>query len=308
MKNAGIMALVILMILGGRHANAQYYFSDDKHYDSPISYEAGVSVNAMNCLTDIGGKKGVGKKLFKDLNVGFTQLSGGVFFSATYKSAVALRVEGTFGKIAANDNVLSGATDEAKSRFNRNLSFTSNIAEIAALIEIHPLYIINDYSGNDQAPPRYSPYLIGGIGYFSFQPQTRLVNTVIDLKPLHLEGQGFTEYPNRPNYSLSQVNIPMGGGIKYQLSSLLNLRGEFIYRKLSTDYLDDVSSNYIDPALFDKYLSPQKAITAKTLQDRQINKVAGINGKRGTPENNDGYFSFNLKLSIILGRQAISDR
>ena len=45
----------------------------------------------MNCLTDIGGKKGIGKKFIKDLNMGKTHLSGGLFLSATYKYALGLR-------------------------------------------------------------------------------------------------------------------------------------------------------------------------------------------------------------------------
>jgi hypothetical protein len=300
-----ISCLVISTLMCSKNAEAQYYFFDDTYYDDPFLYEAGISINAMNCLTDLGGKKGIGKKFFKDLNLGYTHLSGGVFFSVTYKNAVGLRLEGTFGKISADDKVLQGITDIAKERFNRNLSFQSYITDVNLMLEIHPMYIFIDWPAKDNPPPRYSPYLLGGIGYFSFNPQTKMGNRYVDLQPLHTEGQGFAEYPNRKNYKLNQWMIPTGGGVKYDLSPLMNLRAEFVYRKTFTDYIDDLSGTYIDPAVFPKYLSGGKLSNALLLYDRQIEDHAGVNGKRGTETNNDGYFTFNLKFSIIIGRERI---
>jgi Domain of unknown function (DUF6089) len=297
------LSLTTTFLFGFKNASAQYYFFDDTYFDKPWLYEAGISLNAMNCLTDIGGKKGIGKTFVKDLNIGFTNISGGVFFSAIYKNAAAIRLEGTFGKLSANDNVLEGITDIAKERFNRNLNFRSYITEVSAMLELHPMYIFVDWPAKESTPPRTSPYLLGGIAYYSFNPQTKLGNRWIDLQPLHTEGQGWSE-TGRKEYSLQQLSIPMGAGVKYELSPLVNLRGEFIYRKTFTDYIDDLSTTYVDPALFDKYfgLGTAKATNAKILYDRQIENHAGIDGKRGTEKNNDGYFTFNLKVSVIIGR------
>ncbi len=306
MKNILITAgLITVLFIGSKDVSAQYYFFDGEYYDNPVLYEAGISLNAMNALTDMGGKKGIGKKFLKDLNIGKTHISGGVFFSAAYKNAVALRLEGTFGQISANDDVLLGITDIAKERFNRNLNFRSYITDVTAMLEIHPMYIFIDWPAKETTPPRTSPYLLGGIGYFSFNPQTKVGNRMVDLQKLSTEGQGFAEHPDRPIYKLNQLNVPMGAGVKYELSPLINLRGELVYRKTFTDYIDDLSSTYIDPALFDKYfgVGTQKSITARALYDRQIENRAGINGKRGTEKNNDAYFTANLKISVIIGRE-----
>ncbi len=297
-----VAALIIVFSANPNKAGAQYYFFDDTYYDNPVLYEAGISLNAMNCLTDLGGKKGIGKKFFKDLNTGYTNISGGVFFSISYKNAVAIRLEGTFGKISGDDKILQGVTDIAKERFNRNLSFRSYITDVTALAEIHPMYIFVDWPAKDNPPPRFSPYLLGGIGYFSFNPQTKVGRRWIDLQPLHTEGQGFSEYSDRKNYKLGQFMIPIGGGIKYDLSPLMNLRAEFLYRKTFTDYIDDLSSEYVDPAIFYKYLSGGKLNNALQLYDRQLEQHSGINGKRGTKTNNDGYFTIALKFSVIIGR------
>lgn len=301
------VALISFIILGTKTASAQHYFFDGEYYDNPFLYEAGISLNAMNCLTDMGGNKGIGKKFLKDLNMGKTHISGGVFFSVAYKNAVALRLEGTFGQVSGNDNVLAGVTDIAKERFNRNLNFRSYITDVNAMLEIHPMFIFVDWPAKDVTPPRTSPYLLAGIGYFSFNPQTRLNNRYIDLQPLHTEGQGLVE-TGTENYSLQQLNIPMGAGVKYELSPLINLRGELVYRKTFTDYLDDLSDKYADKTWFRNPangLTTQKADLAEILSDRQIENRTGAGGKRGTVKNNDGFFTINLKISVVIGRERI---
>ncbi len=298
-------SLFSIFLFGTQSARAQYYFFDGDYYDTPFLYEAGISVNAMNCLTDMGGHKGIGKKFLKDLNMGKTHISGGVFFSVAYKNAVALRLEGTFGQVSGNDNVLIGITDIAKERFNRNLNFRSFITDVNAMLEIHPMYIFVDWPAKETTPPRTSPYLLAGIGYFSFNPQTKLGNNYIDLQPLHTEGQGLVETGTN-NYALQQLNIPLGAGVKYELSPLINLRGEVVYRKTFTDYLDDLSDKYADKSWFRNPangLSTQKAELAEMLSDRQIEVRTFAGGKRGTVKNNDGFFTVNLKISVIIGRE-----
>ncbi|MFN0081900.1 MAG: hypothetical protein ACKVOM_05230 [Ferruginibacter sp.] len=299
--------IFVFLLISSKVTLAQYYSFNGEYYDNPIMCEAGISINAMNCLTDLGGKKGIGKKFLKDLNIGKTHLSGGVFVSVAYKNAVALRLEGTVGQISGSDDVLAGITDAAKDRYNRNLNFTSSIQDISVMLEIHPLYLFVDWLAKEKSPPRISPYIVGGIGYFSFNPQTKLGNRNIDLQKLSTEGQGFAEYPDRQVYKLNQFNIPLGGGFKYEVSPLVNLRAEFVYRTIFTDYLDDVSTAYIDPALFDKYFGAgsQKAINARALHDLQRVKVGGINDQRGGEKNNDAYFTANLKVSVVIGRERV---
>ncbi|MEO7445113.1 MAG: hypothetical protein ABIT96_00925, partial [Ferruginibacter sp.] len=267
-KIARIIAIIFLSIFGTYQASAQYYYYNDDYFDTPLLFEMGGSVNAMNCLTDIGGHKGLGTDWFKDLNIGKTHLAGGFYAALLYRYAWGLRLEGTYGNISANDNVLVGIQDIAKERYNRNTNFRSTITEIAAIAEFHLLHIFIDWPSRDDSPPRYSPYLLGGIGYFSFNPQAKLNNRFIDLQPLSTEGQGFKEYPNRPVYKLKQINYPVGAGVKYELSPLVNLRLEFVYRILNTDYLDDVSTRYIDPNLFANYFTGSKLTNALLLNDR----------------------------------------
>ncbi len=307
LRNLFPALLLSLMILGVQTvAHAQYYFFDDDYYDGDMLFEAGISVNAMNSLTDLAGKKGIGKRFLKDLNLGQTHASFGVFGSAIYKNAVALRLEGTYGKVSSRDEILRGVTDIAKERYNRNLDFRSNIYEASLVAEIHPVFMFINWASRDDLPPRSSPYIVGGVGYFSFNPQGTIpgTKTWVNLQPLSTEGQGFPTHPDREVYKLKQINFPLGAGIKYEASRLLNFRFEVLHRFLKTDYLDDLSSRYINPAEFAMYLPANKASLAARMADKQINPVAvpSTNRKRGTVTENDGYFTASLKMSLIIGR------
>lgn len=309
MQSKKIPFLFLMMLLfAGNRSLAQYYFYNDSYYDSPLMFEIGGSIGAMNSLTDIGGKKGIGGKFVKDLNMGNTELTGGVYIGALYKYTFGLRLEANFGKVSAEDSVLSkvATSDIARARYNRNLSFRSNITEVALVGEFHPLFAFIDWTARDGEPPRFSPYVLAGVSYFSFNPQAKLNNNWVNLQPLSTEGQGFAEYPNRKPYKLNAIGIPVGGGVKYELSPLVNLRMEFMYRPTTTDYLDDVSTKYIDKTLFANYFSGAKLVNAVLLSDRQRGEYLPQtypDKKRGNPKDKDNFFSANLKIGIALGRE-----
>lgn len=287
-------------------AKAQYYFYNNNYFDNPLIFEFGGSVGAMNCLTDLGGKKGIGKKFIKDLNLGNTNVCGSIFFSAQYKYALTVTLQATFGKVSAHDSVLKPVAPTTFGRYERNLSFRSSITEVSLMAELHPLYAFINWAAKETDPPRLSPYVTAGIGFFSFNPQANLNGSWIDLQPLSTEGQGFKELPDRKKYNLSQISFPLGAGVRYELSPMFNLRAEFVYRVLNTDYLDDVSTTYIDPTLYANYLSGNNLTNALLLNDRQHelkpNDGPHTGSQRGNSKNNDCYFSFNLKAGLILGR------
>jgi hypothetical protein len=313
MKKLLIISGVIGLVLGtSLTSKAQYYFHDNNTFDNPITYEYGASLGFMNCLTDVGGRKGISKKFIKDLNLGKTNVSASVYLNALYKYQFGLRAEATFGKIEGDDKVLEKVKATTFGRYERNLSFRSKITEFSLIAEAHPLFIFFNYDDEyDREPPRFSPYLLGGVGFFSFKPQAQLNggSQWVDLQPLSTEGQGFLEYPDRKPYKLNQVNIPLGLGVKYELSSQFNVRAEFIYRKLNTDYLDDVSTQYIDPSLYANYFTGAKLTNALLLNDRKSelpNATPTLPGdQRGNPSNNDAYFTFNLKIGYVFGREKI---
>jgi hypothetical protein len=295
------LAMLTLLACISKQTFAQRDFSEDPYYSRKLIYEVGTSFGVMNCLTDLGGGKGIGKKFIKDLNLGNTSPTGTVYYTVSYQNAVALRTEATWGVVKANDAVLKGVKESTSGRYERNLSFRSTIFEASVLAEIHPRFF-KHYIKNEKMP-RLSPYVAGGIGYFIFNPRTKLQGAWVDLKPLNTEGQGFKEYSERKPYKLKQFNFPVGAGIKYKLNDLINLSAEFVYRILNTDYLDDVSTTYISPSLFQNYFSGDQLAQAVALSDRQKElaptHATTVGDTRGNPKNNDAYFSFNFKIGVI---------
>jgi len=294
--------LVLLMITSASRLFSQYYFYNDNYYNSLILVEAGLSIGGMNCLTDLGGKKGNGTAFIKDLNWNNTHPSGGIYISILYDQLFAIRAEACFGKVSASDNVLQYDHSVARDRYHRNLHFQSNIGELSLSGEFLPLSLFSS-----ERYPLFSPYLVAGIGFFKFNPQAKLNGRWIDLHPLRTEGQGFKEYPHKDSYKLTQLNIPVGLGVRYEISALLNVRLEIVYRFLKTDYLDDVSTQYIDPSTFYSNLNIHDALNAKILSDRGAELRAGMFKKegeiRGNPQNRDAYFTANVKLGLILNRK-----
>lgn len=273
-----------------------------------ITYEAGISLGPMNSLTDVGGRNGRGTRGPKDLNLKSTTFYGSLYGLASFKHFLALRLEGTVGRIKSEDSLLKSGkiNNGAIGRYNRNLSFRSPIYELSLTAEVHPIDLFGNADPEDY-PPALSPYLIAGVGFFHFNPQANLDGKWIDLRPLHTEGEGFTEYPNVKEYKLNQLNVPYGVGLSFQATSNFNLRLEYITRYTFTDYLDDVHGRYIDPAIFSKYLSGNDLTNALILNNRVRpdavpNLTTARPGEiRGNPLNKDTYFTINFKIGYTFG-------
>ncbi len=308
-----VCVVFFLSIMVCKPAAAQYYLYDDKYYDNPFLFEAGVSLAAMNSLTDVGGRRGKGTSGVKDFNFKNTKPAGSVYVAMGYQNVFAARIEATVGAIKGYDSILESVKkSNAVGRYNRNLNFRSRISEITLTGEFHPILFFANYN-EDQFPPNLSPYLIAGIGVYHFNPQAYYKGNWIDLQPLHTEGQGFAEYPARKNYTLTQVNFPFGIGFRYELTRFLNVRFEGIFRKLTTDYLDDVSTRYIQPELFAKYLRGTNLTNALILNNRgradalPEATTAQPGGIRGNPNNEDHYMTLNLKVGLVIGRERVAN-
>jgi hypothetical protein len=280
------------------------YFYNTWYYNYNIVWEAGAGSGLMNCLTDIGGRKGNGGRFIKDIDWRSSRPCFSFYVSATYKDAIALRLEASTGFIRAGDSVLRKTSPDPAGRYGRNLSFRSRINELQLAGEIHPLFL---GMSEQEKIPALSPYLITGLSYFSFNPQARLYDRWHDLQPLRLEGQGFEEYNARKPYKLNQWAIPLGAGLRYETGPLFNIRLEMIYRILFTDHLDDVSTAYIDPAYFNHYLDPGPAALAQQLYNRMDElspgNIPAPGTQRGNAKNNDAYFSVQMKVGYVFRKR-----
>jgi Domain of unknown function (DUF6089) len=185
---------------------------------------------------------------------------------------------------------------------NRNLHFKNQIIEGSLLFELN---FFNYQLGNRDFP--MSPYLFGGIAYFDMKPMASFNGTWYELQPLGTEGQG-TSYGG-DKYKTSLMSVPFGVGFKTNLWAIFGFSLEWGVRKTWTDYIDDISGNYVDPNL----LRNESGILAANLSDQslypEINDPNGNhNGglQRGDPGRRDYYFFFQGSLNIRIDRKATS--
>ena len=295
------MVLLLAGILLFPAAYCQFYYYNERYYDRPLILEAGISSGYMNCLTDLGGNAGQAGSFLKDVHAASGKPFVALSLAARYQSAIGLRIALTRGAVQAADSLIRGSPP-ADHRYWRNLHFRSLIREVTVLAEWYPLTGL----ARSDRKLRCMPYLLAGIGLFSFDPVAVLEGRQIRLQPLKTEGQGLAEYPHRPSYALTQWNFPTGIGINYEAGAIISLRLETVYRFLQTDYLDDVSTRYIPSDRFYRVHDPQTAQVAARLADQRRGPARNIPGAiRGNPENKDGYFTLAVSLGIALNRKAI---
>ncbi|MEO6253416.1 MAG: hypothetical protein ABIO79_08935 [Ferruginibacter sp.] len=260
-------------------------------------------------LGDLGGNSGKGTNNVKDLNFEFTKLMKGVFVTMYPKNWVGLRLAVNYTYLEGDDAIINTTGIDELWRKQRNLDFKTTVIEGYLAVEVFPTMLLKR---GTEYEPRFRPYAFGGIGVFHFNPKGSLTDAAGNkswyaLQPLRIEGQGMPEYPYSKPYKLTQINIPFGAGVKYFLSDRIIVSGEILYRKTFTDYIDDVSTKYIDPNNYNKYLSTQDASLAYKLSDKSIGIIypgmtrypAGT--QRGDSKDGDTYFSVVLKFGVRLG-------
>jgi hypothetical protein len=286
-------------------------------------HDVGFSVGPNFALTDLGGAKKIGSPFLRDVDGKATRYSISAFYRYNVNKFFAVRGNLMYGMLKADDNNTDGRPprvengvslppDDSWFRARRNLNFETHIVEFQAMAEVNlKKYIHNEAKGSKE---RWAPYFAGGLGFFWFNPYTRLNGSKVKLKPLGTEGQ-YIGY--KKPYSNFQFDLIALFGIKYNVTEKFSIAIEGVYHQTFTDYLDDVSGSYVYPQDVSS-LSP----TAQILQNRanqgrypdnQWNYVEGqkdaagnylikgVGQQRGDKKNNDQFFHLQLTFSFSLG-------
>jgi hypothetical protein len=272
-------------------------------------HEFGIGIGPLFFLGDVGGNYGRGTTFVKDVNMNTTKTAVGGYVMMYPTEWAGIRLAANYGKIEGYDHVINDKGGAERFRKDRNLQFRSMLAEVYVSAEFYPTVFLERKDG---FAGKFRPYGVIGIGGFHFNPKGEYTapdgsKKWVDLKPLRTEGQGMKEYLDRPEYALTQVEIPMGAGVKYWIKENFYMGMEVLHRKTFTDYIDDVSTTYIDNTLFANYMSAEKADMANQLYYRENQTGSGsvsrpaLNEQRGNPKNNDAFFSTTLRLGWRIG-------
>jgi hypothetical protein len=275
--------------------------------------EGGITVGPSNFLGDLGGRYGRGMTFLKDNNIQLTRIMSGGYAAFSPTPSLVFRLAFNVGQLEGADSIIAAGGGHELTRMERNLHFRSPLAEAFLALEFYPtLWMERDPDVNEH---KLRPYLLLGAGVFRFNPQAQYTDpngsaTWVDLRPLRTEGQGMPSHPNRKEYKLTDFNVPYGFGFKYFLNERFYLGFEVVNRMTFTDYIDDVSTNYIPDKDFYDYFGASSAeadLAVRMANQSNLsirsNTRSGFLGfeQRGNPRNNDAYYSMNLRIGIRLG-------
>lgn len=266
-----IYLLFLLLLFSGKAALSQ-------------SREMGVMLGVMHYKGDLNPTM----YSTKFLNGGI-----GIIYRRSYSNHWAFKAALNYGHISADD-----ASADDYWRINRNLSFRSHIIEFTPQFEFNflPYQTANPNT-------RWSPFIMGGISIFHFNPKAEINGNWVLLQPIGTEGQGTAQYSTRKAYKRTTASMTFGGGIKFKIARRFGLTIESGVRRVYTDYLDDVSKTYADPTAIRK----EYGKTAAALSDRSLEKAPGgnIDRQRGDDMHKDWFAFTGVQLTYTLSKKYI---
>ena len=296
-------------------------FDKNKIYSS-----LGISVNALNYYGDIAPKP---NKLSSDIS--FTRPAIALSFAHRFGPRYTLLAQFMYGTLKGSDNKSAdkGDLENGIFRYQRNTSFRNRIKELS-VVAVFDLFE-NELTYISRVP--WTPYVYVGVAAFTNNPEAQApTNDLtgaplaesgkwVKLRPLGTEGQYSTLNPTDANYGIKpyktlQVAIPFGLGARFKINQILDLWADFGFRYTFTDYIDDVSKNYV---ALDRFSSPlAQAMSYRTNElpgyptvpvDSGVGNVkvqAGYGSEypdniRGSKNDKDIYMVTSIRVTYILG-------
>ena len=290
----------------------------------------GLSLNALNYYGDLAPNPG---RFSTDLS--FTRPAVGLTFSNRYGPRFAISAGFLYGTLRGSD-FSSADVGDAKNgmfRFYRNLSFRNRIKELSVTAS----FDLYENQATYLSRLSWTPYAFAGVTVFHHNPQALAPANGLNGQPLPEAGQWVNlrelgtegQYANLETtdanyglkpYNLIQAAIPIGLGVRFKLNEVVDFSAELGFRYLFTDYIDDVSRNYVDLGVLDSELAralsyrgnevteadlPRMPYTARN--GETYNVINGYGSEyptniRGKESNNDIFMVTTVRVSYIIGK------
>ncbi len=290
-----------LIVIVTQSASSQHWTRERHHIM--------VGLGGTGFMGDLGGADDIGTQGIRDFD--FSAVRPAITAGYRYMLFQNLGITGnlSFGYVYGDDKFT-----EESFRNNRNIHFRSPILELSSTAQLYVLRLervgarYRRITGVRAARGlRLSGYLFAGVGGFYFNPQGYFEGASYtgnfpaeelpadgwyNLRPLRTEGQGFFETRNQ--YSPFSLAIPFGLGAMIKINTDISIGIQYGFRKTFTDYIDDVSKTYVDPAIYSIiFEDPARAALAEYFANptnNQLSKnVTAPGQQRGNPYNTDAY-------------------
>ncbi len=182
---------------------------------------------------------------------------------------------------------ITGSDQYSDNKYNRarNQSFHSSIDEVSGMIRLQ------FFSAKRHSV--ITPYVLGGFGYFWFNPKAEYQGKTYELQPLGTEGQFIQEGGYPEPYNLSSACLAGGLGLYFEINEQYSIRLEAAPQFTFTDYLDDTSTNYPDSA---QLAATPNGTTAVLFSSRWEKGFPKKGKARGNPERDDVFITLGISL------------
>lgn len=266
------------------------------------NFDYGVRAGVANYLGDIGSGD-LARGFVYNLELKDTRWSVGGFARYRFHPLFAFQAAITYARIEGED---SESINYA--RQGRNLSFKNDLIMLNNKLEYYPAFLTNsDVGGKGKYRTDFKAYVLGGLGVFYHSPKAEYGGTKYKLRPLMTEGK---------KYSPIALSIPMGAGFYFTHKRQHRFGFEMSWNMTFTDYLDDVSTSYVDPSMMSSdpisatlaNRNPELGNYAVGTYPASLNYgslIQGINAggpsnQRGDPTDKDNFMLISFSYSYVI--------
>lgn len=254
-------------------------FNKNKRY-----WIVGGSINSLNYFGDLAPKNRIAST-----EISFTR--PGLGLTAQYRMGPIISIRGNFmwGRLRGDDQSSEFDRGDASFRHFRNVHFRNDIKELSAIA----VFDIKGHSRTFITRPDLIPYVFAGIAVLHHNPRAQVPEfdyvhypvispaQIQNNDPNYMDGKGNNVSPDEwialrnlqtegRRYSNFAFAIPVGAGVRYKVNRYWDLSFEISYRQTFTDYLDDVSRDYLNPEAYDQIHAgnPERANLARIMAYR----------------------------------------
>jgi hypothetical protein len=273
-------------------------------------FEFGAMTGISNYLGEIGGRDKAARPFITDLKLAKTRWNEGVYMRYKFAKAFSTRISLNYLRIEGDDKLTINPA-----RKYRNLSFRNDIYDLEANISWHFYQSDRPSAIYRRTNVYFTSYVFAGAGGFTHNPKTLYQGSYVPLQPLRTENK---------KYSRVGFCVPLGAGFYVTINQRRRahrLGFEVNWRYTSTDYLDDISTIYVNPV----DLSGSTAIALSNRNPELPDQPAhmsdnygwhGTDAKgdpinkapRGDPKHKDSYMSINVSYGMALKKKYTRSR
>jgi len=272
------------------------------HAQRGYNWEFGVGLGVSNYLGDIGGREKEARPFLADMKLAKTRWVETAYVKYRFDPLFGVRMAFNHMRIEGADNLSINP-----GRQYRNLSFRNDIFDMEATVHWFIYNSAKPLGIYSRSNVYMTAYLFAGLGGFHHSPKANYQGSWVALQPLQTEAVEYKKW----GYCL-----PFGAGFYLTINKRKRshrIGFELNWRYSNTDYLDDISTVYVNPALLPSSTSIALSNRNPELESQpegfegnygwhgtDANGEAVNKAPRGNKDNKDSFISVNVTYAIAL--------